>query len=335
MTARPARRRVRGRVAGSMLAALVLAVTLAGCSASESPAQSSGVAEDRAAAPGGFVGQGGEVAEGAPPAAPSEQDASQQQQQQQQNVKAEERALIYTGQIYVEVDDVGAKADQAAGIATSLGGTIGGDQRALNGDQSSAQIVLRVPSDKFDEALNQLARLGTEESRSKQTEDVTEQVVDLEARLATQRASVDRVRALLAQATTIGEVVSIESELTRREAELASLEQRRERLAGLVALSTITAYLHGPDAEVVPDEPDTGFLAGLKSGWRAFLESVKILLTVAGWLLPWAIAIFVPIWLLIWFLRRRRPARVTAPATAAPAPVPASSLPPAQPPSDS
>jgi hypothetical protein len=316
MTARPARRRVRGRVAGSMLAALVLAVTLAGCSASESPASSGGVAEDRAAAPGGFGGQGGEVAEGAPPAAEPPKDASEQQQ----TVKAEERTLIYTGQIYVKVDDVGAKADQAAGIATSLGGTIGGDQRALNGDQSSAQIVLRVPSDKFDEALNQLARLGTEESRSKQTEDVTEQVVDLEARLATQRASVDRVRALLAQATTIGEVVSIESELTRREADLASLEQRRERLAGLVALSTITAYLHGPDAEVVPDEPDTGFLAGLKSGWRAFLESVKILLTVAGWLLPWAIAIFVPIWLLIWFLRRRRPARATIPAAPAPPP---------------
>ena len=322
MTARPARRRAWGRVAGSTFAALVLAVTLAGCSASDSAAPSSGGA-DRGAVPQGEAGfANGEAAEapGAAPAPP--QDASQPQQQ----VKAEERALIYTGQIYVKVDDVGAKADQAAGIATSLGGTIGGDQRSLNGDQSSAQIVLRVPSDKFDEALDQLARLGTEESRSKQTEDVTEQVVDLEARLAPQRASVDRVRALLAQATTIGEVVSIESELTRREADLASLEQRRERLAGLVALSTITAYLHGPDAEVVPDEPDTGFLAGLKSGWRAFLESVKILLTVAGWLLPWAIAIFVPIWLLVWFLRRRRPARVTAPA---PAP---SSPPAAQPP---
>jgi hypothetical protein len=305
----------------------VLAVTLAGCGASDSASPASGAAEDRAVAPqgDGFVAQGGEVA-GAPPAAEPPKEASEQQQ----NVKAAERALIYTGQIYVKVDDVGAKADQAAGIATSLGGTIGGDQRSLNGDQSSAQIVLRVPSDKFDEALNQLARLGTEESRSKQTEDVTEMVVDLEARLATQRASVDRVRALLAQATTIGEVVSIESELTRREAELASLEQRRERLAGLVALSTITAYLHGPDAEVVPDEPDTGFLAGLKSGWRAFLESVKILLTVAGWLLPWAIAIFVPIWLLVWFLRRRRPARVAAPTAA-----PAAPLPVAPPPSDS
>jgi hypothetical protein len=278
--------------------------------------------EDRAVAPqagGDFAN--GEAAQAPGAATAPAQDSSESQQQ----VKAEERALIYTGQIYVKVDDVGAKADQAAGIATSLGGTVGGDQRSLNGNQSSAQIILRVPSDKFDEALNQLARLGTEESRSKQTEDVTEALVDLEARLATQRASVDRVRALLAQATTIGEVVSIESELTRREAELASLQQRQERLSGLVALSTITAYLHGPDAEVAPEEPDTGFLAGLKSGWRAFLESVKILLTVAGWLLPWAIAIFVPIWLLVWYLRRRRPARVAAPAAP---------LPTAPPPSD-
>ena len=71
--------------------------------------------------------------------------------------------------------------------------------------------------------MDRLAQLGDEQTRSVQTQDVTESLVDVESRLVTQQASVDRVRALLAKANTIGEVVSIESELTKREADLDSL----------------------------------------------------------------------------------------------------------------
>ena len=73
--------------------------------------------------------------------------------------------------------------------------------------------------------------------------DVTETLVDLAARIATQQASLARVRELLARATTIGEIVSLENELTNRQAELDSLMQRREKLSGLVALATITVVL--------------------------------------------------------------------------------------------
>jgi hypothetical protein len=157
--------------------------------------------------------------------------------------------------------------------------------------------------------------------RGIQTQDVTEDLVDLDARLATQEASVERVRALLARAQTIGEIVSIESELTQRMAELDSLKQRRERLGGLVALSTITLNLRGPDSPGLA-EPESGFLAGLKSGWAGFLASVEIVLTIVGWLLPFALVIGPPVWLLVWLLRRRRtrpatPAAQTPPTTPA------------------
>ena len=83
-------------------------------------------------------------------------------------------------------------------------------------------------------------------------------------------------------------------ELTRRETELASLKTRKERLADLVALSTITVTLRGPAAPSADEEPETGFIAGLKDGWEASSTSVQVVLTVAGWLLPWAIAIGLP-----------------------------------------
>jgi hypothetical protein len=98
--------------------------------------------------------------------------------------------------------------------------------------------------------------------------------------------------------------------------------------------------LHGPAATVAgPTEPETGFLAGLKAGWKGFLASVKIVLTVAGWLLPWAIAILLPLWLVLMLTRRRRarksppppPAPLLAPASARPTTPPGPPAPPATP----
>jgi hypothetical protein len=180
--------------------------------------------------------------------------------------------------------------------------------------------VLRVPADKFSTTLSDLSRLGTEESRSVQTEDVTETVIDLDARLATQRTSVNRVRALLERANSVGEIVSIEAELTRREAELASLEQRKAKLSDQVSLSTITVDLRGPEAPSEQPTEQTGFVAGLKAGWNGFLASVQVVLTIVGWLLPWLLAIGAPLWLVLWLLRRRRPSVIQpAPAPATPA----------------
>lgn len=290
-----------------LAAAIVGALVLAGCGRTTSAPGSAPMAGGDKAA-----GSAGEVAA---PSAAAEPGAGQQQAPTR--VEPQQRSLVYTGTMTVKVDDVVKRADEAVAIATGSGGAIGADRRTLNEDRSEAQLVLRIPAERFAGTLDQLGKLGVEESRAVSTQDVTEALVDLDARLVTQKASVERVRALLARAQTIGEVVSIESELAKREAELASLEQRKDKLSGLVALSTITLNLRGPAAPDPAQAPDTGFVAGLKSGWSAFLESVKIVLTVAGWLLPWMVAIGVPIWLLVWLLRRRRrPVPVPAPATA-------------------
>jgi hypothetical protein len=298
----------------------VAVIGVAGCGSSGETSAASQPAADQDNAAAAVPG-----AEIAPPAAAKDATGQSQpggQAQQAAQIEPQQRSIVYTATIAIAVKDVVRAADEAASIATGAGGQVGGDKRTLDGDRSEAQLILRVPADKFATTLTELAkRLGTEESRGVQTQDVTETIIDLDARLATQRASVDRVRALLAKAQTIGEVVSVESELTRREADLASLEQRKDKLAGLVSLSTITVSLHGPAAPApAADSPDTGFLAGLRSGWSAFGGSIKVVLTVAGWLLPWAIAIGVPLWLVLYLLRRRRrPTLTPAPATLTPA----------------
>jgi hypothetical protein len=293
------------RIGALLTALIVAALTVSGCSSDSSP---SGATDDSAqfgdrdpglAAPPVAEGEAGGADAGDAPLAP-----------------LQERSLVYTATITVEVESVARAADEANALAIGVGGIVAGDQRTIEEDGSQATLVLRVPAERFSSTLDDLADLGTEQSRQVQAEDVTEQLVDLEARIATQQASVDRIRELLARAATIGEIVSLESELTRRQADLDSLVQRRETMSGLVDLATITVVLHGPSGPVEEEETETGFLAGLRSGWDGFLASVTIVLTIIGWLLPFAIAIGAPVIVILWILRLRRRRRVPAPPAA-------------------
>jgi len=149
-----------------------------------------------------------------------------------------------------------------------------------------------------------IGRDGQERSRSISTDDVTATVVDLDARIKTQQASVDRMRDLLAKAQSITDVATVEAELSKREADLESMQAKQRNLADLTALSTITVTLLGKDA-VSPKPPATGFVGGLRHGWHAFLAAIDGLLTVLGALLPFLVVLGVP--LLVWLrLRRRR-----------------------------
>jgi hypothetical protein len=177
-------------------------------------------------------------------------------------------------------------------------------------EESSASLTLRVPPTEFRAVLQRLAGLGERLSQSQTAEDVTTQVVDTKSRVASQRRSVARVRALLGEANTIGEVVQVEAELSKRESDLESLEAQLARLADVTELATIEVSLIGPGATEPEDDEDLGFLAGLRGGWDAFVQIVLVGLTVIGALLPFLLTgalLGVPLWLVLRG-RLRRPA---------------------------
>ena len=267
------------------------------------------------------------------PAAPAE---GQDRAAEAPDLSVDQRSIVYTGSITVRVDDVNAAAARASGLATAAGGFVGEDKRNSGPGSDDATLTLRVPAGKFTEVVNQLAALGKEETRGISTEDVTEQTVDLDARIAVQQARVDSGRRLLAEAKSLNDLVMLEKEVATRESDLASLQAKKRRLADLTALSTITVVLLDPDAATI-DSPDgaPGFLAGLSGGWDALRASLAVLVTVLGALLPWLIALGLPAWGIFWAYRRharRRPALVgAAPAFAAPVPAPAFAGPPAHP----
>ncbi|HWD01125.1 MAG TPA: DUF4349 domain-containing protein [Amycolatopsis sp.] len=219
-----------------------------------------------------------------------------------------DRKLARSARLDLSTPKLDDAVSRARTIATGAGGYTGQE----NTLDDSASLTLAVPAEQLDGVLDQLAALGKVTEREVSAKDVTAQVVDVDARLATQRASVDRIRALLAKATSISEIASVESELTSREAALESLEQQQKSLAGSVAMATVAlsvteAPVSGP-AQTSDDSK--GFVAGLAGGWHALLAFGGGLLTVLGALAPFAVVLGVPAVALGWWWRRRRRLRV-------------------------
>jgi hypothetical protein len=330
----------RSRTISLFSTAIVAGIVMTGCSsgaadnASSSSGGSRGISEPQAAAPEQKQDAGSAAlapAEGAPNQAAANQAAQgKDSPAQAPDLSVDQRSIVYTGSITIRVDDVNIAAARATAIANGAGGFVGGDKRNTGDGSSDATMELRVPAEKFSSVVDQLARtLGNEEQRGISTEDVTEQTVDLDARISVQQARVDSGRQLLAKAKTLNELVMLEREVATRESDLASLQGKKRRLADLTALSTITVVLLDPKASVKPKEDGTpGFLGGLAGGWKALIRSLAVVLTILGALLPWLLAIGLPLWA-IWYAYRRylrRRDRSLVPAVAGgdvgPAPLP-------------
>ncbi|MEV4277403.1 DUF4349 domain-containing protein [Actinoplanes xinjiangensis] len=286
----------------------IIAVSLAGLLLAGCGAGSSDTSENTAAKPAAARAEGGgaltdqaQQAGGAAPAPGKDTTA------QAPDLRIDQRSIIYTGSITVRVKNVNDDAAKVTGIATGAGGFVGGDERHSGDGSSTATIKLRIPADKFTAVVDQLAGLGDEENRGINTEDVTEAVVDLDARIEVQKARVESGKRLLAEAKSLDDLVMLEREVATRESDMASLEAKKRRLSDLTSLSTITVILLGPNASVSDDgDEPPGFLSGLSNGWNALVASLGVLLTVLGALLPWIIALGLPAWAVLHLIRRYR-----------------------------
>ena len=145
---------------------------------------------------------------------------------------AADRSVVTTGWASITVDDPIASAEDAATIAEDAGGRVDNRTETPGTDAQppSASLTLRVPADQVDDVVDELRTLGTVNSVSMNASDVTQQRQDLDARIEALSVSVDRLTELLATATTVSDLIAIESELTTRQAELDSLTQQRDSL---------------------------------------------------------------------------------------------------------
>lgn len=232
------------------------------------------------------------------------------------------RQIARSASLSMQVRDVGRAAADIRGAVKGLRGTVLNEQlgdgggmvkdgvvpQDLSGSSQQyggyATMTLSVPAAALDQALTVLSRLGTVTTQSLSSEDVTGQVVDTQSRVRTMRASLDRVRTLMARAKDVGQVVLLETQLSKREADLESLQAQLAAVQGSVAQSTITLSLSTP-ALAKAQVADTGFVAGLRAGWHAFETSVTGVLTAVGAVLPFAAVLaLVGVPAYLWWRRR-------------------------------
>ena len=295
------------------LAALLLATALAltGCSAGDDASGGSNSAADRGAddKAGSAEAAPGGTGSGARATAPPKLAASH---------------IIRTASLTVQVKDVPKALEQARTGTENAGGYIGNETTTRDAEgHERTRVVLRVPVEKYDEVLTELEGAGKLLDRSAKAEDVTDQVVDVESRITSQRASVARIRELMDRAGKLSDVVTLEGELSTRQADLESLLARQKSLKDRTSLATITLSLSETPVKKEAADDDPGFVDALAGGWSAFVTMLRWLAVAFGAVLPFAAvaALIVLLWLRV--VRPRLPRRpAPAPTATALGPLP-------------
>lgn len=232
-----------------------------------------------------------------------------------------QRKIIYKATLTLTVEDFGATEKAMAALVKEAGGYVSQFREDRPpGSIRGGQWVLRVPVEKFDAVLEGASQLGVPQNRQVESEDISEEHVDLTARLASKQGIEARLLELVKTKTgEVKDVVAVETELGRVREEIERIEGRLRFLADRVALTTITIHAY----ELRSYRPEQATLTGKiaatfwqsMDGMRALAECA-LLAAVA--LAPWIVLLLVTVVPLVLVLRRlmRKPARAGAAAAA-------------------
>ncbi|MGW3494465.1 DUF4349 domain-containing protein [Streptomyces sp. NPDC001020] len=290
-----------------LLAATLLAaaLALAGCSADSNDKSSGG--DSKAAAPGA---QRQGAADSATAGGAKGRSGAPQ-------VTA--NRIIRTASLTVQVKDVPKALGEARTTAENAGGFVGSESTSHDTEgHERTRLVLRVPSEKYDEVLTELQGAGKLVERTANAKDVTDQVVDVDSRIKSQRASVARVRELMDRATKLSDVVALEGELSSREADLEALLAQQASLKDRTSLATITLSLSETPVKKGTKDDRPGFVDALAGGWHVFVTLLRWIAVAVGAALPFMVlaGLLVLVWVRL--VRRRLSPRTVPVAHAAP-----------------
>ncbi|WP_051661820.1 DUF4349 domain-containing protein [Streptomyces noursei] len=187
--------------------------------------------------------------------------------------------------------DVPGALTRARGAVADAGGYPADETTDRDPDgRHRSKVVLRVPPEHYDALLARLSGLGEVLSREVSAQDVTDQVVDVDSRVTSQRASVARIRALMDRASSLSDIAALESQLSTREADLESLEAQQTSLKDRTGTATVTLLLRQPGASSDPTPDDGTFQDALSDAWRAFTAAARWVLVALAAALPFAAA---------------------------------------------
>ena len=191
-----------------------------------------------------------------------------------------DRQIISQASLSVEVEDVAGAVAQVRTIAETRGGFI--SQLATTGTpgRQRSDLTVRVPQGEFFDTLESIKRLGKVWSENAGSEDVTEQFIDLEARLRSALREEQSLLSLLERADTVSNILTIERELARVRSEIERLQGQINYLSRRVDLATISVALFPPEERLT--DPPYGSLSMEVGDVSASVDEVKALVARVG-----------------------------------------------------
>ncbi len=279
---------------------------LVGCySAKRSQLQSEEVRSASRTAPEGFVNEQVLKREQNPAAA---QVSLTQADQSQSMAEAMNRKILRNADLTLEVAAPTEAQRKITSIAESLGGFVVTSESKQRQSADAARpelevtLVIRVPAPQFGIALEQIRSAGSRVIQEKITgQDVTEEFIDLEARLKTQKALESQFLEIMKQANKVSDALEVQRQIAEVRTEIEKLEGRKRFLENRASLSTITVNLQSPTAIAVNT---SGFGRNIR---EAVADGVDVAIAIVLFLIRFVI-VMIPIFILVilpgWFLAR-------------------------------
>ncbi|MGE0130371.1 MAG: DUF4349 domain-containing protein [Blastocatellales bacterium] len=228
--------------------------------------------------------------------------------------QATERKIIRNAEITIETEAPDEGQRKIAAIAEKHGGFVviseskQNDARSQTAAATVVNVIVRVPAQKFEAAIEEIRGVGGRVLHEKRSgQDVTEEYIDLEARIRTKRALEAQFLEIMKQARKVSEALEVQTQLAEVRTEIERLEGRRRFLENQSALSTINITLHTPTPVVAATT--SGFFYELKAAFGDGVDTgAEIILGVIRFvivMIPVTLFILLPAWFVFKWLRRR------------------------------
>ena len=216
-----------------------------------------------------------------------------------------ERKTITSVDISMEVDNASRTVDDIIVMATAAGGYVSGSSvyDSFYGDTSRQEgyVTVRIPSQNYTAFVRDVENLGEVNSKSITGTDVTEEYIDLEARLNNLQKQEKRLTEILNISNTVEEVLSVEKELERVRGEIDSLTGRLQYLNNRIDFATINIRVTEP----IPITHSWGMRDALSSSVQGFVSTVRAMVIMVGYMLPIVIVLSILVALLLVVGRRK------------------------------
>ena len=194
-----------------------------------------------------------------------------------------ERNIIQMASLNIEVEHFQSSFDAVMDIVERYNGFISNSHMHVTGTgRKEGRITIRVSTDMFLACITEIEHVGTVKSKHISGEDVTEEYIDLNARLNNSGRQERRLREILDMANNTKEVIEVERDLWRVRGEIERLTGRMKYLENRVELATIHVSLNEPE----PITHSWGIRDALRSAFGGFVSVIRGLIIFAGYALP-------------------------------------------------